>query len=212
MEKQNRRSQKERSGGRQSAVQLASWAPASSQVPRLMKSLTQEARIFRKVLAHNGLVATASTGFVVPQAITGSNAVTSAASWTTVSATALEYRVVALELFFFPVINAQTGLTLPPPAFLAVSAYSSGLSPGTFDQIAEAPGAKFVDGHKPFRFAVGAKGLPDALMYTPTNASIVASSSFGVQISDQGSAPAGPVSTTIYKWVCQYLVEFRSLD
>jgi hypothetical protein len=177
-----------------------------------MKDLTREARIFRKVLAHNGTIATAATGFVTPQAITGSNAVTSAASWTTVSATALEYRVVALELFVFPVINAQTTLTLPPPAFLAVSAYSSGLSPGTFDQIAEAPGARFVDGHKPFRFAVGAKGLPDALMYVPTNASIVTSSTFGIQVSDQGSAPAGPVSTVIYKWVAQYLVEFRSLD
>jgi hypothetical protein len=200
--------------GRQdeSAIRLASWAPDSSQVPRLMKDLTREARIFRKVLAHNGTIATAATGFVIPQAITGSNAVTSAASWTTVSATALEYRVVALELFVFPVINAQTTLTLPPPAFLAVSAYSSGLSPGTFDQIAEAPGARFVDGHKPFRFAVGAKGLPDALMYVPTNASIVTSSTFGIQVSDQGSAPAGPVSTVIYKWVAQYLVEFRSLD
>lgn len=177
-----------------------------------MRGLTKSVRLFKKVIAHNGIIATNASGFVAPQALTGSNAVTSAATWSADAALALEYRVVAIELWVFPIINTQTNLTLPPPSHLAVSAYSSGVSPGTYDQVSQAPGAKFVDGHRPFKFCASARGFPDALLFTSTSTSIPTANTYGIQVSDPGSAPAGPVSSTLYRWAVQYLVEFRSLD
>jgi hypothetical protein len=206
------RKNRSKSGKRGDAVALVAWAPSPEAVPGALRGLTRSVRLFRKVIAHNGIIATNASGFVAPQALTGSNAVTSAATWSADAALALEYRVVAIGLWVFPIINCQTNLTLPPPSHLAISAYSSGVTPGTYDQVAQAPGAKFVDGHKPFKFFASAKGFPDALLFTATSGSIATANTFGIQVSDPGSAPAGPVSSTLYRWAVQYLVEFRSLD
>jgi len=185
-------------------------APSAERIPGVIKTLTKEKRLWRKVLAHNGNISTTVGGYVAGAAVTGSNAVTACSNWSTASALALEYRVLGLELEFFPYLNDQNSYTTPSPAYFAVCAYSSGVALTTLDLILEGPQGKVVDGRRPFKFSASTKGFMDALSWTATNATIGTTNTFGCcLIGAQGIA--GPVSTIVLLWTVKYLVEFRSL-
>jgi hypothetical protein len=205
-----------RSGRRQGQAlkdaQLDTWAPDSSQVPQIMRALTKESRIFRKVLGNVGNIPTGVTGFLGVVPVAGSNAVTSCPSWSTISLTALEYRVIGMECDFFPVVNTATSYATPPPAMILTCDYSSGLAPSTVGAVLEGPRAKMFNGFRPFRLAASAKGFPPAMLWTATNASITSANTYGFVIADQGAIPAGPISQNVLRFTVRYIVEFRSLD
>jgi hypothetical protein len=207
--RKNRKGQKTK--GNQSA-QLDSWAPSAERVPQLMRTLTKEARIFRKVLANVGVIATAASGYLGVTPVAGSNAVTSCGTWTAMSQNALEYRVIGMEVQYFPVTNTATSYATPTPAMIVTGLYSSGVTPTTVDEIAQAPGATIVNGFRPFRQKASAKGFPDAMLWTATNATIASANTYGFVISDQAIVPAGPVMQNILRFCVRYIVEFRSLD
>jgi len=185
-------------------------APSSERIPGVIKTLTKEPRLWRKVLAHNGSISTSVGGYVTGAAVTGSNAVTSCSNWTEASSLALEYRVLGMELEFFPYLNDQNSYTTPSPPFFALCAYSSGVALTTLDLILEGPNGKVVDGRKPFKFNASTKGFMDALSWFATNTTITTSNTYGVCIIG-GQGIAGPVSTIVLLWTVKYLVEFRSL-
>jgi hypothetical protein len=185
-------------------------APSAERIPGVIKTLTKEKRLWRKVLAHNGTISTSVGGFVIGQSLTGSNAVTACSNWTDASALALEYRVLGIECEFFPYVNDQTTYTTPAPAYIALCAYSSGVALTTMDLILEGPQGKVVDGRKPFKFSVSTKGFMDGLSWFATNASITTSNTYGVCLIG-ASGIAGPASTIVYVWTVKYLTEFRSL-
>lgn len=214
MKQRSSRQRASRKGGRgdQSATYLDTYAPSAESLPMVVRSLERQTRIVRKMLAHSGTISTSAGGYVIEQAVAGSNSVTACGTWSSMSANFLEYRVVGIELAFFPVLNATTSFTTPPPCMLALCSYSSGLAPTTYDQVAQGPQAKLVNALRPFRFDATAKGLPDAMLFCATNATISSTSTFGVVIASDSIAPAGPVSQVVLRWTVKYLVDFRSLD
>jgi hypothetical protein len=178
----------------------------------MMRSLTKETRIFRKVLGNTGNIPTNGSGYLGVVPVAGSNAVTSCATWSTISITALEYRVIGMECEFFPVVNTATSYATPPPAMIMTCDYSAGLAPSTVATVLEGPRAKVVNGYRPFRLAASAKGFPPAMLWTATSASIVTANTYGFVIADQGAIPAGPIAQNVLRFVVRYIVEFRSLD
>jgi len=189
---------------------LVLQAPSAERVPGLIKTLTKEKRLWRKVLAHNGALTSSIGGYVIGQAVTGTNGVINCSQWADAIALALEYRVLGIELEFFPYLNDQNSYTTPSPPFIALCAYSSGVSLTTLDTILEGPQGKVVDGRKPFKFSVSAKGFMDGLSWFASNTTISTSNTYGVCCIG-ATGIAGPASTVMYLWTVKYLVEFRSL-
>lgn len=181
-------------------------------LPRQMRSAQRQFRVVRKVFAHSGTLATNAVGVIAQQAITGSNAVTSCTNWSTAVANFLEYRVVGIELFMFPIVNAQTNLTNPAPGNLAMAAYASGYASTTFDEVASASDSIIVHGRDPWKFCVTSKGNLDGMQWTATNTSIPSAESYGIVIASDLSSPAATASSTYFRWTAKYLVELRSMD
>jgi hypothetical protein len=100
----------------------------------------------------------------VPQLLVNSGQVTSAISFSALFTLFEEYRVVGMEVEVFPLVNAQTSLATPAPSMLAIGKMSSGTSPATYQEIAQAPESKIVNGLRPFKFVCSAKGFVDGLL------------------------------------------------
>ncbi len=181
-------------------------------LPAQIRQAQRQYRCVRKVFAHSGTLATNAVGVIAQQAITGSNAVTACTNWSTAVANFLEYRVVGVELWMFPVVNAQTNLTNPAPLNLAMASYASGYASTTFDEVASASDSIIVDGRDPWKFCVTSKGNLDGMQWTATNTAIPSAESFGIVIASDLSAPAATASSTYFKWTAKYLVELRSMD
>jgi hypothetical protein len=211
MRTHNRPKRSQKKSDRETDAFLETWAPSPAQLPRELAGATKEYRIVKKVLCQSSTLSTSAGGYVVEQAVTGSNAVSVAGTWSAISANFLEYRVIGLEVKFFPIVNAQTSFTTPPPCMLALAAYSSGYAPTTYQQVAEGPTAKIVNALRPFSFNATAKGNSNAMLWTATNATIAAANVFGVIIASDSTVPAGPVTQAVIRWTVRYLVEFRSL-
>jgi hypothetical protein len=208
---QKKRSTKKR-GGRGDSANLAVSAPGPQSVPRAIAIAQRVQRVVRKVYAHSGTLSTSAAGFIVQQAICGNNSVQASTGWSAAAGSYLEYRVIGIELFVYPLVNAQTNLTTPAPTMLAFSAYSSGLGPTTFDEVAEGPQSRIWHGRKPFRYAISAQGNVDAMQWTATNVAIPAAESYGICVAGDGAAPAATVSAVYFRWTAKYLTELRSLD
>lgn len=169
-------------------------------------------RVVRKVFAHSGVITTSAGGFITQQALCGNNSVQAATNWAASSGGFLEYRVVAIEMFVFPIVNCQTNLTTPAPTMLAMAGYASGYASTTYDEVASAAGAIIVDGRKPWKFMVTSRGNLDGSQWTATNVAIPSGESYGIIIAGDLAAPAAVASSTYFRWTAKYLTELRSLD
>jgi hypothetical protein len=185
---------------------------APSNVPRAIALTQKVQRVIRKVFAHSGTLSTSVGGFIAEQAICGNNSVQASTGWSAMSGSFLEYRVIGIELFLFPLVNCQTNLTNPAPTMLALSAYSSGLASTTYDEVAEGPQSKLWCGRKPTRYAISAQGDLDAMQWTATNVAIPSGESYGIIIAGDLAAPAATASSVYFRWTAKYLTELRSLD
>jgi hypothetical protein len=181
-------------------------------VDRAMIAQARPMRLIKRVMGHQGTVLTGAGGYTSLFPLCASSGVTVCSDWSTAAANALEYRVLAIEVNYFPIVNTTSTFTAPAPCMWLVCGYSSGLVPANLDQVVGGPGFKAFNGLRPWKFAVSSKGNNDAQLWTQTNVSIVAAESFGICMSDQATAPAGPVSQTIGRFAIRYLTEFRSID
>jgi hypothetical protein len=179
---------------------------------REIVSAQRQQRIIRRVIADSLVLATNASGFIVTATVANSGLVTSVPNWASYAGGAIEYRVMGIEAQFFPIVNAQGNLTTPAPAFLAVCGFSSGLVPSTFSQMVEGPGGRVLDGFRPGKFVVSGKGYTDSTLWTPTTAAIVGTEQFGIVAVGPNSTPAAVVSSSYFRCILKFLVDFRSLD
>jgi hypothetical protein len=198
-----------RSQGGSDADDLNS-APSASQVPRALYKAHAQTRIERRILALPGVLVTTAGGFIATQLLVNTGQVNTATSFSALSSLFLEYRVVGLEVDFYPIVNAQTSLTTPAPSMLAIGKASSGTSPGTFEEIVQSPESKVVNALRPFRFVCSAKGFEDGMLWTAVGNAIPLSNQFGLTIGDSGLNPASAVSSTYFRWTAKFLTEWRS--
>jgi len=207
-----RRSKQARKGHASAATsKLDTWAPKASQLPRMLSGLQAETRIIRRSLANVGVLSTNASGVIGVQAIANSTQVNTCPAWSNLIQSALEYRVLGIEVDFFPIVNCQAGVTTPAPCFIATCGYSSGTAPATIALVCEGPGAKLHDGFKRFRAVQTARGFPDAMLWTSNAGTIPALNGFGIMAADQSLVPAGAISQIYFRYVVKYLLELRSL-
>jgi len=205
--------QQAKQGGKQRvrAAELAAAAPSSAQIPRMMKNSQKETRLVRKVLCIPGVTASTAGGFIAVQNVVNTSQVSTATAFSALSTLFLEYRVLGMEVEFFPIVDAQTTVATPAPSMLGICKASSGTFPGTFQEIVEGPEGRVVNALRPFKISVSAEGFLDALQWTPIGNTIAVANEFAVAIGDSGLNPASAASTTYLRWVCKFLTEFRSL-
>jgi hypothetical protein len=176
----------------------------------------RQTRTFTKTLTTSGTIVTGATGYIGTINAAESSGVTSAVNWTALQSTCLEYRVLAVEIQVFPIVNSQTTSTTPAPNMLFVCAYSSGEAPASVGAVSQGPGAKVFDGYRSFKFAASAKQFGNAHLWTQMAATIPVSGNypgaFGIYLADQGVVPASTASTVYFRVLIKYLTQFRSLD
>lgn len=181
-------------------------------VPRLMSSLTPDVRILRRVLCTAGTVSTNVSGYTGVLAVINSSQVTSCPGWSTVSGSAQEYRVAAIEVEFFPVMNSNVSFSNPPPALLAACTYSSGTAPSAFQQVAEGPNSSYGSAMVRFKKCATYKGFNDGQLWTAIGNTISSTYTYGVAIADPQTVPAGPASQVVMRTLIKFLLELRKLD
>lgn len=181
-------------------------------VPRQMSQASAENRTFRRMLAASGTMTTGAGGYVGLVSVIGTGNVTSCGSWSSYAAVALEFRVLAIEVDFIPVMNSQINFTTPPPCMLAVGVYSSGLVPSTYPGVAEGPNSTIHNALRPFKKSARAgKEYLNSHLFTAVGSAIPTANTYGVVAVDPATVPAGPASQVFMRFTAKFLVEFRSL-
>jgi len=176
-------------------------------------SLAQrQTRVITRVICDHFSISTNASGLVALQTIASSGGVTSAGNWLSFAGAATEYRCRGIEVEVFPLVPAQTNLTSPAPCYLAFAPWSSATIPTGFVQLLEGPGCKVLPGFKSMKFAASSKGYVDASLWTSTTAGIVSAEQFGICVSGPPSAPVAAISSTYFRGIVRWLVDFRSLD
>jgi hypothetical protein len=197
---------KARRGGGDNAI-----VPAAA-VGRLASANQRAERVVTRVLAAEGLITTTAAGYVaIGTSIGSSNAVQAAPNWSAFSNAALEYRVVGIEMDIMPINCVNTSTTQFPPCFLATGTWSSGTAPTILADVVEGPNGKVHDGFRRIRACASAKGNPDALLWTAIATAIPAADAYGIVLCGSSTAPAGPISTVVYRTLTRWIVQFRSL-
>jgi len=177
-----------------------------------MSRFTPNGRIIRRVLATAGTVTTNVSGYLGVLAVANSSQVTSCPGWSTVSGSAQEYRVPAIEIQFFPVMNSNVSFSNPPPALIVCCTYSSGTAPSAFQQVAEGPNSSAHSAMTTWRKSSTFQGFNDGQLWTAIGNTIASTYTYGISVADPATVPAGPASQIVMRTLIKFLVELRSLD
>lgn len=165
---------------------------------------------FTRRITGSAVVATNASGFIPITTLVSSASVSGLSDFTNVSGLYLEYRVRGMKATLMPIFATNVAGVAPSPAMLVTAFFSSGVAAVTFQQALDSSGAKFHSGYRTITAEVDSKGFPDAQLWTPSTSAVTSSESYGIFITDSGVAPASQVSTTYYRLVQEYIVEFRS--
>jgi hypothetical protein len=149
---------------------------------------------------------------VIGSSTGASNAVQAAPNWSAFSMAALEYRVIGIEMDFFPVNVVNTVASADPPAFMVTGTWSSGVAPTVLASIMEGANGKVHSGFRPFRATASAKGNNDALLWTSINAAIPSSEAYGIVMGGTATAPGAPATAVMYRTITRWVVQFRTLQ
>lgn len=209
MQKKHGRKARKASGGRGETGN----SPAHLGAPlRMIAGAQKQERLWNKVAVTYSSLSTNASGYLGVVPLCSNSNATSSADWSALSAVALEWRCLCMEVDVIPVQTDITSLTSPPPNAVSVCSWSSGLAPVLFADVVGGPGGKMHQLTKGIQRTVSVKGFNDGLLFAATNATPPSGNTYGLTIADPGSIPAGPVSTVVARIVVKYLVQFRSLD
>jgi len=181
------------------------------QVERLYKQIHQTKLVFERWIAGpEAIISTSAGGVVALATIANAASISTAADFASVAAlyTAYRCRAIRAQLLAFNPVPYYTGAAVfnAPPA-IAVFPWQSNTVPTTFAQACDVTGVKIVSGYKSVTVTNSYKGDPDAHLWTGTGAAIGSNEQFG--ISCVGSATPSTASSSVWKVIPQYLVEFR---
>jgi len=181
-------------------------------VHALMLRTMPQGRTLRRVLCTAGTLTTNVSGYLGVLAVSNSSQVTSCPGWSTVASSAQEYRVPAIEIEFFPIMNANVSFSNPPPALVASCSYSSGTAPSAFQQVAEGPNSSVHSSMTHWKKTATFQGFKDGQLWTAIANTISSTYTYGFAVADPATIPAGPASQVVMRYVVKFLLELRSLD
>lgn len=180
-----------------------------ARVDRLVDNTSLDTRILRRRLTTIGTLATNGSGFIAAKQYHSGN-VTGTNGWSGIAGRWLECRVRALRVRIFPMANMNyANGTVVPPTMLICADIKGGV--GFANAAARADGAnlRVFRGYEVMDLTADWDGYPDAHLWTPTNTAPPTDITFGFEISDTAIAPASAATTTYYRVLEEYVVEFR---
>lgn len=187
------------------------------EITRMERAVNREVNVLKSLNIHfirritsSGTVSTNGSGFIPITTIASSGSVSGLSDFSNVSGLYLEYRVRGMKATLMPINAVNISGVAAPPAMLVTAFFSSGVAAVTFQQALDSSGAKFHSGYRTIVAEVDFKGNKDAQLWTPTTAAVTSAETYGIFITDSGVAPASSVTTTMYRLVAEYIVEFRS--
>lgn len=182
-------------------------------VARLADNLASRVFITMRVLTTSSTVSTSGAGFIATANFNASS-VTGANDWSNISARYKEYRVKAMRLRWWPLVTVaqcatSTYTVVPAPGPIVAAVTHNNVGYTNFAARCSGTEVRVFDPCEKVEYSVDNRAFPDAKLWTATSNTIPAEQSFGIEISDPGSAPASAFSTVYYRMILQYVVEFR---
>jgi len=182
-----------------------------AQVMRLYKNIHQDKRVYQRwVAGPEGNVSTSAGGIVALTTVANAASISSCADFSSLAAVYTTYRCRAIRVDFFPYFTAPyysgtVNISMPP----VVAAFPSFANtvPTTFQQVLDSTGLKLMSGYRGGTILTSYKGDPDAHLWTGTGSAIGSNEQFLVSVI--GTAGVVTVSTAVFRYIPQYLVEFR---
>ncbi len=166
----------------------------------------------RRMGGGTGTIATGAGGTIATATLCSSqSASTLCSDFASAANMYTQYRVVAMLVELFPYLRANTTAKEVTPC-ACVCMFSAGLGATTFAGALDTTGSKLISGYDRGRFVVNYGDLKtgdrDAQLWTPTNTSVAAAESYGLQIIDNGVATTA--TTNVWRYITWYLIEFRT--
>ncbi len=183
----------------------------SAEIGRLYKTIQLGKQVYQRWLAGAETSVTTSAGGVVALTTLANAAVINVTpDFASLAALYTTYRCRAIRVEIFPVFSAPVyngaGITTPPVVVAVFPSFANTV-PTTFAQALDSAGLKLMSGYKGGTIMTSYRGDPDAHLWTGTGSAIGSNEQF--LISMVGTAAVATASTTVFRVVPHYLVEFR---
>jgi len=166
---------------------------------------SMQLKLFRRLVGSTA-VSTNAGGLIPITTIASSVNVNAYGDFSGLAGLYNSYRVHAFKLTFWPVYKVNT-TAVTSPVFVACAPFRGGLTPTTMQQLQESPDCAYMSGYDRGVSTVNYNGDNDAHLWTPTNAAVTSSETFGLAIC--GSTIAATASTQVWYIQIEAVVEFR---
>jgi len=180
-------------------------------VSRLLRNLGNKMQVYERRICVRISVSTDGTGRVPIATLASSASVSALTDFTKCAGLYLAYRVKGMKTTLNPTFSANVAGVAPSPSTLVTFFFTSGLAAATYQDAIDSSGFRIHSGydHKIVAEADWS-GQPDAHLWTPTNAAVTASESFGTAIVEDTSSTISQLSIVYYTGVTEYIVEFMA--
>jgi hypothetical protein len=185
-------------------------------IRRLMDNMSAAQTIIERKVTIVGVLATNGAGFI-PATQVVSDTARSSPEFASFSSRYSQFRVKAIRVRLFPLVDATTAVTAgggavtPHPTALAFAKYMEGLGYINYASIVTGQSGKIFNGRERIiEYEVDWANVPEAKLWASSNAAIPVAQQYGIQYQDTGVAPASALATTYYRslqeFVCQFTI------
>ncbi len=178
---------------------------------RLWKNLHEDKRIYQRWMAGpETTLSTGGGGVVALTTVANAASISGLSDFSSMQNLYTTYRCVAIRVDFYPLYtipyyDGTTNVTMP--AIVAVYPSFANTVPTSFQQALDVPGLRLMSGYKGGTISTTWRGDPDAHLWTGIGSAIGSNEQF--LISAVGTSSGAAVSRGVFRFVAQYLVEFR---
>jgi hypothetical protein len=181
-----------------------------------MDNVSAQQTIVTRKLVSTATVTSSAGGYITVQTV-NSGGVTGAYGWSNFSARWQQYRVKAMRVRLFPLVDATTavsvggGAVTPHPTAIAFATYKGGVNYASYSEVVAGSNARVFNGREAvIEYGVDWRGNPEARFWSDTNAAIPTTQLFGIQYQDTGIAPASAATTAYFRQVTEWEVELNN--
>ncbi len=177
-------------------------------IAQLDRFAAKAARFHRRMTFTAANLATGAGGTIAATTLCNSASLSaSAPDFSSCANLYTAYRVLAMEVHVLPYYPVNT-TAVTVPAVIATCEFQAGLIPATYAQMADGSNTRLTSGYRAAKFAVDARGDPNAMLWTPTTSAIASTSSFGIAVVSGGLASTA--TTNVWFVQAYALVEFQT--
>ncbi len=180
-----------------------------------MDRLTNVRTITSVKIVSTALINTSAGGYIPINTLNSDAARTSGVNWSSYASRFQQFRVKSIYVRLFPLVDVTTALTAgggavtPHPGPIAFAAYREGTGYASYNAIVAGADSTIFNGReKILSYSVDWSNNREAKLWSSTNAAIPTAYVFGMQFSGADTGPTSSASTTYYRMIAAWDVEF----